>query len=149
MLSVVAAALSAGFPAVGSGGNAFCAGAGTTCCAAAGRAIVPTRSQANVPKARIASAGEIRATLHLPSGEAAVADYRGPAEQMMVWSGTAHSNGISSFIRIFGCDDFSRPVEPDFTFPSYVEFRISKFGSGCGPRVVFSSGYSSESDQNS
>jgi hypothetical protein len=42
-----------------------------------GRAIAPTRSQANVPTTGITSAGEMRPILHLPSGQAAIADHGG------------------------------------------------------------------------
>jgi hypothetical protein len=63
--------------------------------AAPGRAIAPTRSQANVPTTCIPSAGEMRAILYVPLGQAAVADHRGLVERMMVWSGAAHSNVVS------------------------------------------------------
>src|SRR6516225_8299650 len=47
---------------------------GTGSWAAAGRAIASPRSQANAPTACITRAGEMQAILHLPLGQAAVAD---------------------------------------------------------------------------
>jgi hypothetical protein len=76
--------------------------------AAPGRAIAPTRSQANVPTTCTTSAGEMRAILHLPLGQAAVADHGGTVERTMVWSSAAHSTAVPSFIRMVRCDDFSR-----------------------------------------
>ena len=76
--------------------------------AAAGIAIAPRKSQANRPTASIASADEIRPILHLPLGQAAVAELCGGTEPTMAWRETTHSNDDASFIGLAGATTSGR-----------------------------------------